>query len=150
MAEQPSWFEAYDGVLSPVLGPYGLVNVLLGADSRGVLAALEEPVTVAQLAAGTGLSERRTQALVDALVAYDVVEPSGAAYRLRSAWLVLRASDAFATLSDTLASAEIEGRLLRDAAAGADYWTMPAEDRLVFARAVSPNPFAPSLVEAFR
>jgi hypothetical protein len=126
------------------------VNVLLGAESRGVLAALEQPVTVDQLATATGLSEPRTQALLDALVAYDVVEQSRAGYRLGSSWLALRASDAFATLSDTLASAEVEGRLLRDAASGADYWTMPADDRLVFARAISPNPFAPTLVEAFR
>lgn len=49
-----------------------------------------------------------------------------------------------------MASAEIEGRLLRDAAAGSDYWTMSPEDRLVVARAISPNPFAPSLVDAFR
>jgi hypothetical protein len=62
MAKQPSWFEAYDDVLTPVLGPYGLVNVLLGAESRGVLAALEQPVTVDQLATATGLSEPRTQA----------------------------------------------------------------------------------------
>jgi SAM-dependent methyltransferase len=150
MAQEPTWFEAYDDVLTPVLGPYGLVNVLLGAESCGFLAALEEATGIEGLAAATGLPERRTRALVETLVAYEVVEPHQGGYRLTPSWLALRASDAYATLSDTLASAEIEGRLLRDAAAGADYWTMPAADRLVFARAISPNPFAPSLVEAFR
>jgi protein-L-isoaspartate O-methyltransferase len=126
------------------------VNVLLGADASGALGALTEPATPEELAAATGLPVDRARALLDVLVAYDVVVRTGHEYRLGESWLALMAPDAFATLSDTLASAAIEGRLLREAAAGDDYWTMPVEDRLVFARAISPNPFAHSLVEAFR
>jgi hypothetical protein len=148
--EAPTWFEAYDAVLTPALGPHGLVNLLLGAESSGVLAALQEPATTAEVCAATGLTERRTRAVLDALTAYDVVEPCGPGHRLTAPWRALQAPDAFATIADTLAAADIAGRLLRDAATGSDYWTMPTEDRVVFARAISPNPFAPALVEAFR
>lgn len=150
MSPPPSWFEVYDDVLAPVLGPHGMVNVLLGASSRGVLDALVEEVTLGELAVATALPEPRVQALLDVLVAYDVVERSEDRFRLAPSWLALMADDAFATLSDLLASADIEARLLRESASGADYWTMPPADRLVFARAISPNPFARSLVEGFR
>jgi SAM-dependent methyltransferase len=146
----PTWFEAYDGVLTPVLGPHGLVNVLLGADSRGVLTALVEPTTLDELTARTGLPQGRVRTLLHTLVVHDVAHDSGGRYQLTEPWQALMSSSAFVTLSDTLASAEIEGRMLRDLAAGADYWEISPEERLVFARAISPDPFAPALVEAFR
>ena len=150
MAEQLSWFQAYDAVLVPVLGHHGLVDVLSGAESSGALEALRRSVDVDELAAATGLSGARAQSLVDVLVAHQVVEADGALHRLAPAWQALMQPDAFASLADTLASARVEGRLLRDAAGGTDYWTMPPEDRLVFARAVSPNPFSSALVDGFR
>jgi hypothetical protein len=150
MAEQPSFFEAYDDVLAPVLGHHGLTNLLLGAESRDVLGAMRRPSTVEEIAAATGLQARGVGALLDALVAFAVATQVDDRYQLTPAWSALMAPDAFVTLADTLASALIEGRLLREAAAGTDYWTMPSEDRLLFARAISPNPFAPALVEAFR
>jgi SAM-dependent methyltransferase len=89
-------------------------------------------------------------ALCEVLLVHDVVEPVGAALRLTPSWQTLLAPDAVVTLADLLASAHVEGRLLREAAEGVDYWTMPSEDRVLFARAISPNPFAPALVTAFR
>jgi len=150
VGERPNWFQAYDAALLPALGHHGLVDVLAGAESCGALAALREPLTVDQLADVTGLSPARAQALTDVLSTYEVVEAEGRGHRLTTAWQVLMLPEAFATLADTLAAARVEGRLLRDAAGGADYWTMPSEDRLVFARAVSPNPFSPALVDGFR
>ena len=150
MAEQPSFFEAYDEVLAPLLGQHGLTHLLAGAEDVGLLAALHDASTVDDLAGTTGLSTRRVRTLLDALVTFGVVEEVDGTHRLSPAWAALHAPDAFVTLADMLASAQIEGRLLRDAAAGSDYWTMPREDRLIFARAISPNPFAPALVEGFR
>lgn len=146
----PTWFEAYDDVLTPVLGPHGLVNVLLGADSAGVLTALAEAMTLDELAARTGLHEERARTLLHTLVVHEVVQVSGDRYELTAPWQALMSSGAFVSLSDTLTSAEIEGRMLRDVAAGAGYWDLSPGDRLVFARAISPNPFAPGLVDAFR
>jgi hypothetical protein len=146
----PTWFEAYDEVLTPVLGPHGLVNVLLGADSRGVLTALAEPTTLDELATRTGLLEERTRTLLHTLVVHDVVHVTGDRYELTEPWQTLMSSGGFVSLSDTLASAEIEGRMLRDVAAGADYWDISPDERLVLARAISPNPFASDLVDAFR
>lgn len=150
MTERPSFFEAYDSVLAPMLAQHGLTNLLAGAESSGLLAALRHPSTVEELAATTGLAAQRVRTVLDALVAFCVVEEADGRHGLTPPWAAVLAPDAFVVLADVLASAEIEARLLRDAAAGSDYWTMPAEDRLVFARAVSPNPFAPALVEGFR
>jgi SAM-dependent methyltransferase len=150
MDGQPGWFEAYDAVLVPVLGHHGLVDILVGAEACGALSALREPSNVDDLATATGLPAPRAEALVDVLVAYEVVETEGREYRLAPPWRALTEPDAVATLADTLESARIDGRLLRDAAAGTDYWTMPSEDRMVYARAVSPNPFSPALVDGFR
>lgn len=147
---EPSFFEAYDAVLTPALGGHGLVEVLTGAESAGLLDALAEPATVTDLVAATGLPLSRVQALCDVLLAHDVIETDDERHRLTSHWRALVAPDAYATLGDLFASAHIEGRLLRDAAGGSDYWTMPSEDRVTFARAISPNPFAPELVESFR
>jgi SAM-dependent methyltransferase len=150
MAEQPTFFDAYYGVLRPLVGAHGLVHLLQGAQAAGLLAALREPATTDQLVAATGLPRRRVRAVCGALVVHDVVEPVGDGHRLTAAWRTLLAPDAYVSLADGLDSARIEGALLRDVAAGSDYWTMSSGDRQIFARAVSPNPFAPGLVAAFR
>jgi SAM-dependent methyltransferase len=150
VADRPSYFEAYDAALTPLLGAQGFLALVQGAEAIGLLEVLREPATDEQLAAATGLSDRRVRAVRAALLLHDVVEPAGAGHRLTGAWAALVADDAFVALADSLASAQIEARLLRDVAAGPDYWTMPAADRILFARAVSANPFSPGLVEAFR
>jgi Methyltransferase domain len=50
----------------------------------------------------------------------------------------------------TLRSGDVQSHLLRSIGAGADYWTMPTEQRLTFARATSPDPFSAGLVASFR
>ena len=69
---------------------------------------------------------------------------------LSPSWRALLADDAYVTLELLLRGGDIEADLLRSISAGADYWTMPSEDRLTFARAISPDPFSPGLVASFR
>lgn len=150
MGDGPGFFEAYDAALTPLLGAQGFLALLQGAEEIGLLDVLREPVTDAELATATGLTERRVRTVRQALLLHGVVEPDGSGHRLTPPWSALTAEDAFVTLADTLASAQIEARLLRDVAAGPDYWAMPSADRILFARAISPNPFSPGLVEGFR
>lgn len=150
MPETPTFFEAYDEVLTPLLGAHGLIELLEGAEEAGLVSALREQTDVAELAASTGLPEHRVRAVCAALSTYDVVEAVDTGLRLTPAWQALVAPGAFVALADLLASARIEARLLREAASGVDYWSMPGEDRVLFARAISPNPFSADLVEAFR
>lgn len=150
MGDGPGFFEAYDAALTPLLGAQGFLALLQGVEEIGLLDVLREAATAAELAEATGLTERRVRTVVQALLLHGVVEPDGAGHRLTPAWATLTAEDAFVSLRDVLASAQIEARLLRDVAAGPDYWSMPAADRILFARAISPNPFSAGLVEGFR
>ncbi|GAB3764310.1 class I SAM-dependent methyltransferase [Nocardioides ginsengisegetis] len=150
MTSGMDWFEAYDAALAPVLSANGFLAVVAGAEESGLLARLVDPHDVPTLARATGLPEPTVTALCRSLLLHDVVQDGDGTFTLTAVWRELLASTAFATLGDTILSAQVEARALRAVGAGEDYWTMPLEDRLVLARAVSPNPYNDGLVEGFR
>lgn len=145
-----SWFEAYDRVLEPLLGPASLLAAVEAAEKAGVLAQLRTPTTVDELAAATSQEAPVLAALCHALDLYDVVDRDGERYCLTADWMVLSDEAAFSPLSVQLAHAEVTQRTLRHTLGDSTYWTMSPEDRLVIARAVSPDPFSAGLVESFR
>ena len=145
-----TWFEAVELVLDPLLRAQSLLALVTGAQSTGLLSAARTPATAGELSAASGLSGDRVRDVVRALVAAEVLEEVGAAYRLAPAWAMLTGPAAFAPLGQTLRAADVDARALRALAGDTDFWTLPAEDRDAYARAVSPDPFAPGLVAAFR
>ena len=144
-----NFFAAFDRVL-PTLTSTGLVALVRGAERAGLMHALIDPATVEEVAERTGLAEDRVEALCEALATFDVLVTGGSRYQLSPVWQALTGPGAFVALADLLAGVEVEGRLYRTLGEGGDYWSMPSEDRVTFARAVSPNPFSPGLVAAFR
>jgi SAM-dependent methyltransferase len=121
-----------------------------GAERSGLLRALAEPRPAADLAARTGLDEARVAAICSALAAFDVVVPAGAGFTLAPPWEVLVRPGGFAEIAVVLAGAQVQARLYESLGEGGDYWTMPSEDRVAYARSVSPDPFSDGLVAAFR
>jgi hypothetical protein len=150
MPDAPDFFTAYDDVLAPLLAADGFLAVLTGAERAGLLAALREPRTREDLAVITGMPLGRLGTICEVLALHDVLETDAGRHVLTPSWLTLTGPAAFITLADSLASSRIEGRLLQGLGSGEDYWSLPVADRLTFARAISPNPHAPGLVEAFR
>ena len=144
-----SFFAAFDQVL-PHLTSNGLVALVSGADRSGLLPGLREPATVPEAAARTGLAEDRVDALCQGLTAFGVLVAAGSRYELSPAWRALYSPGAFVTVPDLLAGIDVEARIYRTLGEGGDYWSMPSQDRVTYARSVSPNPFSPGLVAAFR
>ena len=145
-----SWFEAYERALLPLTTPAELLALLTAAESAGLLEALRTPSTTTGLAEGLDQSETLVAAVCRALAAYDVAVLEDDLYRLAPDWMTLSDEAAFSPLAVQLAKAEVDQRAFRHVLEAEDYWTMPAEDRLLIARAVSPDPFSAGLVEGFR
>lgn len=145
-----SWFEAYERALEPLTSQAELLALLTGAESAGLVGALRTPSTSEELAVRLGQPEPMVAAVCRALTAYAVTVRAEDRYQLAPDWMVLSDESAFSPLAVQLAKAEIDQRSFRNVLAAEDYWTMPAEDRLLVARAVSPDPFSAALVESFR
>ena len=145
-----TWFEAYERSLLPLLAPAEMFGLLTSVEASGMLAALRTASTAEDIAVTTGQPPHLVRAVVRALVAHDIAVLEGQKYRLSPDWMVLSDEAAFSPLSVQLAKASVDQRSLRSLLDPEDYWTMPPEDRLVVARAVSPDPFSAGLVESFR
>jgi hypothetical protein len=60
-AEPPSWFEASEQVLDPLVNARMLLALVEGAERAGLLRAMRTTTTVPELARATGLSEPRVR-----------------------------------------------------------------------------------------
>lgn len=149
MSTEVGFFEAYERALAPVLGHEALGGLLEGLHASGILRALMVPVPAERWPGTVGTTPEVAEALLAALVTHEVVVASPQDIRLAPAWRALVADTAFADLGDGLRQGRIAGRLLAGIGSG-DYWDLPSEDRVAFARSVSPNPYAEGLVAAFR
>jgi SAM-dependent methyltransferase len=145
-----NFFEAYDGVLTPLFTAGNLVELVTGADRSGLMAALREPVSLADLVRRSGLAREMVHAICRALWVNAVVEEVDGGYRLTGAWRALTGPAAFVPLATAVAGRRVQGRLLEAAGAGETWWTIPSEDRLTFARAISPDPYSDALVAGMR
>ena len=144
-AEPMSWDDAYDAAWSPLLLARGVLDLVHTAESTGMLAALREPCVPDKLAGLAGLPEVAVAPLLDALEVNEVVTQEAGMYRLTEPWLVLTGDAATSPMATVLAASDIERAILRGLGRD-DYWTMTSEERLVLARSVSPDPFAPGVV----
>ena len=141
MTGEIGFFEAYEQVLSPVLDHHALSGLLEGLHASGALRALAAPVPVEQWPETVGTTPEVAVPLLAALVSHGVVEEGAEGVRLTEPWRALVADTAFADLGDGLRQGRIAGRLLAGIGTG-DYWGLSPEDRIAFARSVSPNPYA--------
>jgi SAM-dependent methyltransferase len=144
-AEALSWDDAYDAVWSPLLIARGVIDLVHTAESTGMMTALREPCPPGVLREVSGLPDVALSPLLEALEVNQVVTRADGRYRLTEPWLVLTSEAATSPLATVLASSDVEREVLRGLGAD-DYWTMTSEQRLVFARAVSPDPFASGVV----
>jgi len=145
MAEEVEFFAALDAALTPLTTARGLLAVVERAEREGVLRVLREGGSVADVAQRTGSSNDSARTLCAALVANGVAEAAAVGYRLTPFWRALTAEDAFIPLRDVLAQSRVIDVML--SRPEVTYATIPAADREAFARAVSPNPYAPDLVD---
>lgn len=118
--------------------------LLRAALDEGVLAALVEPLTAAELATRTGLRAGRLTDFLLALDAHGIVARDGDRYRLAPAFATLLLSRMMPPLVDQLGRSAAIKRLLtpRDAHEG-NFALLAPEEALVFARSVAPNPLSP-------
>jgi SAM-dependent methyltransferase len=144
--DAPSYDDAYDSVLAPLFLARGLLDLIHTAEATGMMTALRAARAPDELGRLAGLSEVAVSSLLEALEVNSVVEREAGAYRLTAPWLVLTGDAAMSPLASVLESSEVERAVLRALGRGDDYWTMSPEQRLSFARAISPDPFAAGLV----
>ena len=150
VAEPPSWFEASEQVLDPLVNARMLLALVEGADGAELLRAMHTTTTVADLALATGLSEDRVRDVCAALIANDVAESDGSGVRLTPAWAALTGPAAFAPLASALRLGDVGAQTLRDLSGGSGFAGLSSVDRLAYASAVSPDPFSPGIVAAMR
>ena len=148
MSGEPSYFDAYEEALRPLHAASNLLQLLGWADEVGLLRALATPLPLDGLPELAETSEPTVVAACQAMLAAGVLEKSGAGVRLTAPWLALTRPGAVVPLSVSLAQGDVSGRLLRGG--GDTYWSLPAADRLTFARAVSPDPYSDELVASVR
>lgn len=149
MAEEIGFFKAYDAVLTPLFSASSTLSLVEGATSVGLMSALRDVVSTDRLSRLTGLSPQRINTLCRALVATGVAEALEAGHVLTAEWRALTDPGGYVSLDMALSGNAVDGRLLKNAS-GSTYWSMPSEDRLAYARAVSPNPYSDDLVASFR
>ena len=145
-----SWSEAAEQVLDPLLRAQSLLALVSGAEAGGLLRAARTSATVGDLSTATGWSPQRVEDVVRALVASEVLDAAGQGYRLTPAWALLVGPTARAPLTQVLRAADVDARILRSPATSGGFGALPDEDRYAHAQSVSPDPFAPGVVAAFR
>jgi SAM-dependent methyltransferase len=144
--EELSYDDAYDAVLGPLVLARGVLDLVHAAQESGLLAALRETALPGALSEITGIPEVAVSSLLEALEVNDVLVRVDGGYRLRPAWLVVTGDTALSPLASLLESSDVERALLRALGGRVDYWTMSSEQRLSFATAISPDPFAAGVV----
>ncbi len=149
-AEPPSWFEASEQVLDPMVNARTLLALVEGAERAGLLRAMRTTTTVPELARATGLSEPRVRDVCAALIANEVAVSDGSGVRLTAAWAALTGPAAFAPLASALRLGDVAARTLADLSDGDGFAGLSSADRFGYASAVSPDPFSPGLVAAMR
>lgn len=149
-APEPSWFEASERVLDPLLTARTLVALLQGAEAVGLFRAVRTTSTFEGLAKETGLPVQRVREVCAALVANDVLAPNGDGVRLTPAWDVLTGPSAFSPLASALVAAEASAHDLSDLTRSGGWGNLAEPERLAYAASVSPNPFSDDIVALVR
>ena len=147
---EPSFFAAVESTLGPLTAARGLIGLVQGLAGSGLLAALREPVRWQEAAASAGMPERVATAVLEALVAGEVVTEEDGLAHLTAPWRALTAPTAYAPLDQVLAGDAVQARQLQAIAAGDTYWTMKSQDRIAYALSISPDPTSPARVAGFR
>ena len=148
--ETPPFFDALREVGS-LFGAAQVLALIEGAHDLGLLAELLEPQDVDSLASRVKADPQRIEAICRALETFEVVTGgSDTGWQLTPVWATFLRSEALIRLPEMLGLARVEGRLYRELGRGGTYWQLSSEDRVAYARGVSPNPCSAELVQAFR
>lgn len=147
MSEEIDFFDAWDEVLNPLFTANSELHLIARAERIGLLTALREPKDVPAAVTALGVDETTVGALCRALVAIGVAEQNGATFSLKPAWQALTDPGAFVPLGTAIGGNAIEARLLGN---GGSYFGLTPDERVTYARSVSPDPFSDELVAAFR
>ncbi len=117
------------------------LGLLRGAWRSGIVQAAAESRTAADLAARCGLEPARGRALVDALVAFEVLDRTGDRYVVSDRWRPLLLDSPPFGVAATLDLVAASSRMVEAAATGGRR-TGPVDDeaRLAFAVGVAPDP----------
>lgn len=148
MSQETEFFAAVRSTVRPLFTASALLQVIDRADRLGMMRELREGADTARLVEVTGLGEPTVRALCAALVANGVADSEGGHFRLLPDWRAITGGGAFVTLADMLAQSRVIDAML--SGRETEYARLSSADRSIFARAVSPNPYSPKLVERIR
>lgn len=124
---------------------------LRAAHRAGVLAALVQPQSTAELASGLSLPAARLEALLSLLSSFGIVTSEGDRWALSEAWSGLLLGQSPVTFGSMLGMGAIRADQFTSCFEGNnDYGSLTAADRLTVARGVSPNPRSPFAVSIAR
>ena len=117
------------------------LGLLRGAWRSGIVQAAAESRTAADLAARCGLEPARGRALVDALVAFEVLDRTGDRYVVSDRWRPLLLDSPPFGVPATLDLMAASSQMVEAAATGGPtYWSGDDDARLAFAVGVAPDP----------
>jgi hypothetical protein len=149
VSDEPTFFEAYERDLVPLMSAAGVLDLVSRSTEAGLMQALRAPAPVDRIATDIGLGRSTVDALCRALVATGVAEEHAGQITLTASWRALTDPGAYVPLDVVLAGSSVESKLLRGA--GTDtFWSLSGTDRVMYARSVSPDPYSDDLVAAFR
>jgi SAM-dependent methyltransferase len=149
MPDLAAFFAAYENTLTPLFTASNVLQLVAGTERAGFMRALREPISFGALVDATGLPMSTVATICRALETAGVAERRGAHFVLTEPWMALTDPGAYVPLAAALAGNAVEGRAL-NAASDSTYWSMPSEDRIAYARSVSPDPYSDELVASFR
>jgi len=127
-------------VLMPLLAGQKLLALAQGAQAAGWMPLLRAGTDVGGIADATGMDPGAVGAILRALAAGGVVEQTGDSFVLTEAWTALVGEEAIMPFDVMATGADVTSALFRSFGSEADYWAMPAADRLALAASASPDP----------
>lgn len=139
---------AVEQVLRPLFAASNVLNILERADRQGLLAALRDGASIGTLARLAGLVDTSAETFARALVVTGIAQLVDGTYRLTAPWQVIAAEGNPVPLAAALSANRAMDRMLL--ASEADYFSIPAADRLAFARAAAPDPYSSRVVALWR
>lgn len=149
MTTTTEYFDAYDRVWTPLANTLGFADLVTRLVEAGALDLLRTPTAPDAVGAVLGIDGEATSMVLRALELFGVVESDSGQIHLTPAWLALTDPAAFQPLTTLLAGQRALGLVLRELGR-VDYWQLPTESQIAFARATSPDPYSDGLVETYR
>ncbi|MEI8237950.1 MAG: class I SAM-dependent methyltransferase [Actinomycetota bacterium] len=145
-----AWFGASSALEEPLAAAQGWWLVWGAADS-GLLAAAQQPVTIAELGAASSVPTAVVELACRAFELLGVFVRTDDRFSLSPTWAALTNPGGFQPWGTAFGMVDARTRMLRNAlTGGADYFGDDDADRLAYAKGCSPDPFRPGVGELYR